>query len=139
NADRRNTDIEFATEIGQGLLLEVRKMQALLQEKDEQLNQLEIQKADLERAAEAMAKQLRQREEVEERLKEDTWNLELAKQELTISVTELQQNLHKSTTEQNRLQKQMSELRSEIERLRASEEKLNGIVETMKQRHEQDM
>ncbi|KAI9270718.1 hypothetical protein BDA99DRAFT_328005 [Phascolomyces articulosus] len=65
NSDRRNTDIEFATEIGQGLLLEVRKMQALLQEKEEQLNQLEIQKADLERAAEAMAKQLRQREEIE--------------------------------------------------------------------------
>lgn len=65
NADRRNTDIEFATEIGQGLLLEVRKMQALLQEKEELLSQLEIQKSDLERAAEAMAKQLRQKEENE--------------------------------------------------------------------------
>lgn len=65
NTDRRNTDIEFATEIGQGLLLEVRKMQALLQDKEEQLTQLTIQKADLERAAEAMAKQLRQREETE--------------------------------------------------------------------------
>ncbi|KAG2219450.1 hypothetical protein INT45_008098, partial [Circinella minor] len=139
NADRRNTDIEFATEIGQGLLLEVRKMQALLQEKEEQLNQLEIQKADMERAAEAMAKQLRQREESEERLKEDTWNLELAKQELTISITELQQNLHKSSTEQNRLTKQVNDLRSEIEKLRSSEEKLQSIVETMKQRHEQDM
>lgn len=64
-ADRRNTDIEFATEIGQGLLLEVRKMQALLQEKEEKLRTLENQKADLERAAEAMAKQMRQREENE--------------------------------------------------------------------------
>lgn len=65
NTDRRNTDIEFATEIGQGLLLEVRKMQALLQEKEEKLRTLENQKADLERAAEAMAKQMRQREENE--------------------------------------------------------------------------
>lgn len=65
NADRRNTDIEFATEIGQGLLLEVRKMQGLVQEKEEQLRILEAQKADLERAAEAMAKQMRQREENE--------------------------------------------------------------------------
>lgn len=63
--DRRNTDIEFATEIGQGLLLEVRKMQALLQEKEEKLRTLENQKADLERTAEAMAKQMRQREENE--------------------------------------------------------------------------
>jgi hypothetical protein len=68
NADRRNTDIEFATEIGQGLLLEVRKMQALLQEKEEKLRALETQKADLERAAEAMTKQMRQREENEGKL-----------------------------------------------------------------------
>ncbi|KAG1149479.1 hypothetical protein G6F37_005077 [Rhizopus arrhizus] len=139
NTDRRNTDIEFATEIGQGLLLEVRKMQALLQEKEEQLRTLENQKADLERAAEAMAKQMRQKEENEEKLKEETWNLELAKQELTISVTELQQNLNKANVEQNKLAKQVNELRSEIEQLRAREEKLNSTIEAMKNRHEQDM
>ncbi|KAI8384270.1 uncharacterized protein BYT42DRAFT_561949 [Radiomyces spectabilis] len=139
NTDRRNTDIEFATEIGQGLLVEVRKMQALLQEKEEQLRALEIQKADLERAAEAMAKQLRQREENEEKLKEETWNLELAKQELTISVTELQQNLNKAHTEQNKVVKQLNELRTEIEQLRDREEKLTMAMDNMKQRHEQDM
>ncbi|KAI9247050.1 hypothetical protein BY458DRAFT_542917 [Sporodiniella umbellata] len=139
NADRRNTDIEFATEIGQGLLLEVRKMQALLQEKEEKLRTLENQKADLERAAEAMAKQMRQTEENEEKLKEDTWNLELAKQELKISVTELQQNLNKANAEQNKLSKQVNTLRSEIEQLRDKEEKLNSTIETMKARHEQDM
>lgn len=63
--DRRKPDIEFATEIGQGLLLEVRKMQALLQQKEEQLSQIQIQKAEMERAAENLAKQLRQREEAE--------------------------------------------------------------------------
>ncbi|KAI8371868.1 hypothetical protein BD560DRAFT_106013 [Blakeslea trispora] len=139
NADRRNTDIEFATEIGQGLLLEVRKMQALLQEKEEKLRTLENQKADLERAAEAMAKQMRQREENEEKLKEETWNLELAKQELVISVTDLQSNLTKANAEHNKLAKQVNELRSEIEQLRDREEKLNKSIETMKQRHEQDM
>ncbi|ORZ03506.1 hypothetical protein BCR43DRAFT_520639 [Syncephalastrum racemosum] len=139
NADRRNTDIEFATEIGQGLLLEVRKMQALLQDKEEQLTQLAIQKSDLERAAEAMAKQLRQREETEEQLKEETWNLELAKQELTINVTELQQNLNKSNAEQTRLVKQMNALQTEIDQMRDREEKLSSTVENMKTRHEQDM
>ncbi|KAG0170595.1 hypothetical protein DFQ28_001914 [Apophysomyces sp. BC1034] len=139
NNDRRNTDIEFATEIGQGLLLEVRKMQALLQEKEEQLRALEIQKADLERTAEAMAKQLRQREENEEKLKEETWNLELAKQELTISVTDLQQNLSKANSEQNKLSKQLHEVRTEIEQLRDREEKLSATMDMMKTRHEHDM
>ncbi|ORX51218.1 hypothetical protein DM01DRAFT_1086309 [Hesseltinella vesiculosa] len=139
NQDRRNNDIEFATEIGQGLLLEVRKMQALLQEKEEQLRALEIQKADLERSAEAMAKQLRQREENEERLKEETWNLELTKQELTLSVTELQQHLQKATSEHTKLTKQTSDLQTDIDQLRIKEEKLTSLLESSKARHEQDM
>ncbi|CAO3589148.1 unnamed protein product [Absidia cylindrospora] len=114
-------------------------MQAILQEKEEQLRALEIQKIDLERSAEAMAKQLRQREESEEKLKEETWNLELTKQELTLSVTELQQHLHKATNEQTKLAKQTSDLRSDIEQLRDREEKLTASLETSKQRHEQDM
>ncbi|KAI9249610.1 hypothetical protein EDC94DRAFT_326338 [Helicostylum pulchrum] len=114
-------------------------MQALLQEKEEKLRTLENQKADLERAAEAMAKQMRQREENEEKLKEETWNLELAKQELTISVTELQQNLSKANVEQNKLAKQVNTLRTEIEQLRDKEEKLTHNIDNMKQRHEQDM
>ncbi|KAI9304183.1 hypothetical protein BJ944DRAFT_182146, partial [Cunninghamella echinulata] len=139
NNDRRNTDIEFATEIGQGLLLEVRKMQTLLQEKEEQLRTLQIQKADLERAAEALTKLLRQKDEAEEQLKEETWNLELAKQELTMTVTELQQNLNKANTEQNKLHKQLETVTSELEQVKAREDKLTSAIETLKTRHEQDM
>ncbi|CAO3590592.1 unnamed protein product [Absidia cylindrospora] len=139
NNDRRNTDIEFATEIGQGLLLEVRKMQTLLQEKEEQLRSLQIQKADLERAAEALTKQLRQKEETEERLKEETWNLELAKQELTMSVTQLQQNLNKANVEQSKLNRQLTTITSELEQVRGREDKLTATIENLKNRHEQDM
>lgn len=74
-----------------------------------------------------------------EKLKEETWNLELAKQELTISVSELQQNLNRANAEQKRMQEHMDELTGEIEQLRDSEEKLRSSLETMKQRHEQDM
>ena len=37
NAQHRNNDLELATDIGQSLLVEVRRLQALLQEKDEHL------------------------------------------------------------------------------------------------------
>jgi hypothetical protein len=74
-----------------------------------------------------------------EKLKEETWNLELTKQELTLSVTELQQHLHKATSEQTKLAKQTNDLRSDIEQLRDREEKLTALLETSKQRHEQDM
>lgn len=65
NTDRRNNDIEFATEIGQGLLLEVRKMQSLLQEKEEQIRAIDREKAESERLAELLAKQLKQSQESE--------------------------------------------------------------------------
>ncbi|KAI8074823.1 hypothetical protein BC940DRAFT_343275 [Gongronella butleri] len=139
NNDRRNNDIEFATEIGQGLLVEVRKMQTLLQEKEEQLRALQIQKADLERAAEALTKQLRQKEEAEERLKEETWNLELSKQELTMSVTELQQQLAKASNEQQKLDKQLMAVSVELEQVRGREDKLSATVDHLKTQHEQDM
>ncbi|KAI9288952.1 hypothetical protein BC943DRAFT_334279 [Umbelopsis sp. AD052] len=139
NTDRRNNDIEFATEIGQGLLLEVRKMQSLLQEKEEQLRRLETDKAESERLAEVLAKQLKQSQESEEHLKEDAWNLELAKQELGNSMAELQHSLSKSVTDQNKMSKQLTSLTQEVEVLRSTEEKLTSQVETMKTRHEQDM
>ncbi|KAI8334240.1 meiotic cell cortex C-terminal pleckstrin homology-domain-containing protein [Chlamydoabsidia padenii] len=139
NTDRRNTDIEFATEIGQGLLIEVRKMQTIIQEKEEQIRELEIQKTDLERSAETMAKQLRQREETEEHLKEGTWNLELTKQELTLGVTELQHQLDKSSHEQAKLNQQLDIVLQDMDQLRDKEEKLTESLEQSKQRHEQDM
>lgn len=74
-----------------------------------------------------------------EKLKEETWNLELAKQELTISVTQLQQSLNKANAEQKRMVEHMDELTTEIEHMRDREEKLSTTIEEMKQRHEHDM
>lgn len=65
NGNRRNPDIEFATEIGQGLLIEVRKLQTAIQEKEETIKQLELSKADNERTCESAQRQLKQREEFE--------------------------------------------------------------------------
>lgn len=65
NGNRRNTDIEFATEIGQGLLIEVRKLQVALQEKEEMIKSLELAKADKERNHETTQRHLKQREEIE--------------------------------------------------------------------------
>ncbi|KAI9023675.1 meiotic cell cortex C-terminal pleckstrin homology-domain-containing protein [Phycomyces nitens] len=139
NKDRRNTDIEFATEIGQGLLLEVRKMQSLLQEKEEQLRALEIQKADLERSTDLTTKQLRLREETEEKLKEEIWNLELAQQEITLTVTDLQQHLNRATTDQQRALQQVDALQTELEQAQDREERQNVTIDGMKIRHEQDL
>ncbi|CAG8829796.1 15310_t:CDS:1, partial [Gigaspora rosea] len=64
-AKGRQKDIEFATEIGQGLLVEVRRLQALLQEKEERIKELEAEKAELERNIEQLNKTLRLNQESE--------------------------------------------------------------------------
>jgi len=65
NAAPRQNDIMFATEIGQGLLEEVRRLQAQMVEKDERIKELELEKAELERMLEALSKQLRTSQESE--------------------------------------------------------------------------
>lgn len=74
-----------------------------------------------------------------EHLKEETWNLELSKQELTLSVTEMQHQLDKSGHEHTKLTQQVSTLQNVMEQLRGREEKLAESLEQTKQRHEQDM
>jgi len=57
--------MEFATSIGQSLLGEVKKLQALLQEKEDRIKELENEKGDLERSIEAINRHLRAKEESE--------------------------------------------------------------------------
>lgn len=51
-AQHRTNDIELATEIGQSLLVEVRRLQALLQERDEKLKATEKERDEKEAAVE---------------------------------------------------------------------------------------
>ncbi|KAK4511169.1 uncharacterized protein ATC70_012382 [Mucor velutinosus] len=138
NGNRRNPDIEFATEIGQGLLIEVRKLQVNIQEKDETIKQLELALADKERNQEASLRHLKQREEVEERLKEENWNLEVANQELRAHLSESNQAVARHNSEFSRVTKQLKTQSEQIDIMKAQEEKNASVVEAMKARHEQE-
>ncbi|CAO0791041.1 unnamed protein product [Mucor circinelloides] len=138
NGNRRNPDIEFATEIGQGLLIEVRKLQVNIQEKDETIKQLELALADKERNQETSERHLKQREEVEERLKEENWNLEVANQELRAHLSESNQIVTKHNSEFSRVTKQLKTQSEQIDIMKAQEEKNASVMEAMKARHEQE-
>ncbi|GAA5814324.1 hypothetical protein MFLAVUS_007818 [Mucor flavus] len=138
NGNRRNPDIEFATEIGQGLLIEVRKLQTAIQEKDDIIKHLEFSKADNERTYESIQRQLKQREEFEERLKEENWNLEVANQELRSHLSESNQSVSKHNADYARLNKQLKTQSEQIDIMKAQEEKSVSVIEAMKARHEQE-
>ncbi|KAG2184144.1 hypothetical protein INT44_009159 [Umbelopsis vinacea] len=136
---KRNTDIEFATEIGQGLLIEVRKLQAALQNKEEIIKQLHIVKSDDERTTEMLMKHLKQKEESEERYKEQNWGLEVTNEELQTSLAESNQFVNKSKIENARLTKQLRLMSEQNDSLKTQVEKSAVASESTKLRHEQDI
>ncbi|KAL0096808.1 hypothetical protein J3Q64DRAFT_1856299, partial [Phycomyces blakesleeanus] len=136
---RKHADIEFATEIGQGLLNEVRKLQSALQERDETIKQLEIAKSETERDHELITKRLKQHDNAKERLKESNWNLEMANQELQAHLREANQTSTRVNAEYSRLVKQCTASAEQVEHLKAQEEKARTSIDTLRSRHEQDI
>ncbi|KAM3589008.1 hypothetical protein VKS41_001434 [Umbelopsis sp. WA50703] len=136
---KRNTDIEFATEIGQGLLIEVRKLQAALQNKEDIIKQLHMSKSDDERTTEMLMKHLKQKEESEEKYKEQNWSLEVANEELRNQLAESNQNSSKSKAENTKLAKRLRLATEQNDTLKAQVEKAAASAESAKVKHEQDM
>ncbi|RIA91439.1 kinase-like domain-containing protein [Glomus cerebriforme] len=71
NTSKKKSDVDLAVEVGQGPLVEVRRLQGLLQEKENKIKELEIKKADLERTIDLLNKQIRGEEESEDSMKKD--------------------------------------------------------------------
>ncbi|KAG0165848.1 hypothetical protein DFQ28_005241 [Apophysomyces sp. BC1034] len=133
------SEMALATDIAQGLLSEVKKMQGLLQQYQDSLSTLEAEKADLLQEIERLNKQLKQRQEAEEKFKEDIWNLELTNQDLNQHIEELTQNLSKMTAEQTKLSRQESANTQELDQLRAARETWTESLNQLQQEHEQEL
>ncbi|KAJ7269681.1 hypothetical protein C8J57DRAFT_318669 [Mycena rebaudengoi] len=82
NAAHRADDVEFAFEIGSGLLTEVRRLQSLLGERDKAIQDMKEEKDDLEKSIEGLRAALRQQEQSADKYKEENWNLEVTLQDL---------------------------------------------------------
>lgn len=135
----------------------MRKLQSIIQEKEEIIKQLEAAKRENERHHETAQRHLKQREEIEgrlstrifrylliiscikkERLKEENWNLEVANQELRTHLLESNQTIAKHNAEYARLVKQIKNQSEQIDIMKAQEEKNTSLIEAMKARHEQE-
>ena len=95
--------MEFAADIGQGLLIEVRRLQALLSEREEALKAAQLHGSGLERHAENLEARIKSLDESEQRFKDQNWNLELSIQELHSKTAE-----HKDT--ETKLQAQIAHM-----------------------------
>lgn len=136
NRNSMSSDIELATEIGQGLLSEVRRMQSILQERHDTLIMLEQEKKENEHRIDDLTKQVRFKNETEERLKEDIWNLELTKQDLSHHIRQLSQTLSKSHMDKVRRERQENLVHQELELMKTAQIEWQDVIDKTQSEYE---
>ncbi|KAG8784154.1 hypothetical protein FRC15_003911 [Serendipita sp. 397] len=139
NAAHRANDVEFAFEIGSGLLTEIRRLQSLLAERDKTLQDMKDERDDMDRSIENLRTALRTQETNADKYKEENWNLEVTLQEIRSQLTNTQSSLERSEAEQRRTQKQMTTLREASEAHKTESERLTNQLTDLKSKHETDV
>ncbi|KAI0476355.1 hypothetical protein GGR56DRAFT_466127 [Xylariaceae sp. FL0804] len=111
-------DIEFAAEISTSLITQVRNLQGLLLEKDEELRVVVGERSKLEYEAEGFQQRLKALDESEHRYKDENWNLETQIHELMAKEREaadrekkLNQTLHLIQAEKSAAQRELDEVK----------------------------
>ncbi|GLB42302.1 putative meiotic cell cortex C-terminal pleckstrin homology [Lyophyllum shimeji] len=139
NAAHRADDVEFAFEIGSGLLTEVRRLQSLLGERDKAIQDMKEEKDDLEKSVEALRTALRQQEQSSDKYKEENWNLEVTLQELRTQLGDSQAAALRLEGEHKRLTKHLATARDAGDQHKNEAERLTNVIEEMKAKHETDI
>ncbi|KAL1742281.1 coiled-coil protein [Schizophyllum fasciatum] len=139
NAAHRADDVEFAFEIGSGLLTEVRRLQSLLGERDKAIQDMKEEKDDLEKSVESLRTALKQQEANSDKYKEENWNLEVTLQELRAQFNDSQGSVHRLEGEHKRLNKLLASARDTSDHFKNEAERLQGLYDELKSKHETDI
>ncbi|KAH9917659.1 uncharacterized protein BXZ73DRAFT_53318 [Epithele typhae] len=139
NAAHRADDVEFAFEIGSGLLTEVRRLQSLLAERDKAIQDMKEEKDDLEKSLESLRQALREQEQSADKFKEENWNLEVTLQELRSQVGESQANALRLEGENKRLTRMLATTRETADQHKTEAEKQQTAFVELKAKHETDV
>ncbi|PWZ00294.1 hypothetical protein BCV70DRAFT_160991 [Testicularia cyperi] len=117
NAAARQTqaDTGLINEIQAGLVQEVRRLQGLLKERDDQRNALERAHTELEKQLDQYKPRVIQMTEAEDALKQENWDLNVAKQNLEEQLGEINATLKKAELENLRLTKEVGKARETVD------------------------
>ena len=114
-------DIEFAAEISTSLIAQVRNLQALLSEREEELRDIKVDRSRLELEAESFQQRMKTLDESENRYKDENWNLETQIHELIAAQKDaadrekkLTQTLNIIQSEKNATQRELEEVKDNL-------------------------
>ncbi|KAI0427536.1 hypothetical protein F5Y09DRAFT_344569 [Xylaria sp. FL1042] len=117
-------DIEFAAEISTSLIAQVRNLQGLLAEKDEELKEIRSENSKLEYEVEGFQQRLKSLDDSEHRYKDENWNLETQIHELMAKEREAADREKKLTQTLNLLQAEKNSSQRELDEIKLSHSKL---------------
>ncbi|GAP86646.1 putative anucleate primary sterigmata protein A [Rosellinia necatrix] len=117
-------DIEFAAEISTSLIAQVRSLQGLLAEKEEELRDVRADNSKLEYEAEGFQQRLKTLDDSEQRYKDENWNLETQIHELMAKEKEGADREKKLTQTLNILQSEKNAGQRELDEIKLSYSKL---------------
>ncbi|KAG2154148.1 coiled-coil protein [Suillus bovinus] len=139
NAAHRADDVEFAFEIGSGLLTEVRRLQSLLGERDKAIQDMKEEKDDLEKTVESLRTALRSQEQSSDKFKEENWNLEVTLQEVRTQYSDSQSTIVRLEGEHKRVTKQLNNTREAADQYKNELQRVQTAYDDMKAKHETDV
>ncbi|KAI1343525.1 hypothetical protein F5Y15DRAFT_235649 [Xylariaceae sp. FL0016] len=117
-------DIEFAAEISTSLIAQVRNLQSLLSEREEELKDVKSERSKLEYDAEGFQHRLKSLDEREQRYKDENWNLETQIQQLQTKEREAADREKKLTHSFNLIQAEKNSAQRELDEVKLSHSKL---------------
>ncbi|KAI1124290.1 hypothetical protein F5Y10DRAFT_269208 [Nemania abortiva] len=117
-------DIEFAAEISTSLIAQVRNLQGLLAEKEEELKETRAENSKLEYEVEGFQQRLKALDDNEHRYKDENWNLETQIHELMAKEKEAADREKKLTQALNILQSEKNAGQRELDEIKLSHSKL---------------
>ncbi|TKY85344.1 hypothetical protein EX895_005506 [Sporisorium graminicola] len=136
-ARQAKADTDLINEIQAGLVQEVRRLQGLLKERDDQRVSLERSHAELEKQLDQYKPRVIQMTETEDALKQENWDLNVSKQNLEEQLSEIKSTLKKAELDNLRLNKEVGKARETVDSQRlqidghvAEIERLNKTRET---------
>ncbi len=117
-------DIEFAAEISTSLISQVRGLQALLAEREEDLRVTKQDLAQLEDTSESLRERVKELDESEHRYKEENWNLETRIRDLEAAQRDAADNDKKVAQQLAVLSAEKLKTQRELDELKASHSRL---------------
>ena len=135
----RENDLKFAADLSSSMIVQIRELQAALAEKTEALNATLQKKSQLEVDFEGVSQRLRSMAEMEQRYKDENWNLEVQVHEMSNEAREAATREQRLTSSVNTVKNDKSVIEQELEELKQIHTKLNDTSTLVKKQNETEI